>query len=60
VTGLKFYSSGRRVTEHALPCKVSCAYCGSLIMDEGRNMTLVFPGLIELKSEVERGRFAAR
>lgn len=29
-------------------------------MDEGRNMILVFPGLISFKNEEERGRFAAR
>lgn len=59
-TGLKFYSSGKSAAEHALPCKVSCAFCGSLIMDEGRNMILVFPGLIDFKSETQRRKFAAR
>ncbi|KIM99525.1 hypothetical protein OIDMADRAFT_19664 [Oidiodendron maius Zn] len=60
VIGLKFYSSGRNVAEHELPCKVSCAYCGSPIMDEGRNMALIFPELIEFKDEEQMGKFAAR
>lgn len=60
VTGLRFYNSEKMAAEHTLPCKVSCAHCGSLIMDEGRNMTLVFPGLIDLKTEAEKARFAAK
>ncbi|RLA86706.1 MAG: GFA family protein, partial [Deltaproteobacteria bacterium] len=31
--------------ERILPCKVSCALCGTLIADEGRNMWLAFPSL---------------
>ncbi|KAJ5050941.1 uncharacterized protein L3040_002808 [Drepanopeziza brunnea f. sp. 'multigermtubi'] len=52
---LKWYESGEKTTRHKLPCKVSCAYCGSLIMDEGRKMILLFPGLIEW-GEGEKGR----
>jgi hypothetical protein len=60
VSGLRFYKSGEKVAEHSLPCKVSCAYCGSLIMDEGRNMLLIFPGLIDFKTEDKRRKFAAK
>ncbi|PBP23167.1 hypothetical protein BUE80_DR005815 [Diplocarpon rosae] len=41
---LRWYDSSEKTTRHKLPCKVSCAYCGSLIMDEGRKMILLFPG----------------
>lgn len=33
---------------YKLPCKVYCSYCNSPIMDEGRNVCLVFPELIDL------------
>jgi hypothetical protein len=59
VAGLRFYSSGSRTAEHALPCKVSCEHCGAPVMDEGRNMVLVFPELIEF-GKGGRERFAAR
>jgi hypothetical protein len=58
--GLKFYSSREKVAEHDLPCKVSCAYCGSHIMDEGRNMALIFPELIDFENEEQERKFAAR
>ncbi|KAI1100136.1 Mss4-like protein [Jackrogersella minutella] len=45
--GLAFYHAPDGSTAHKLPCKVSCAYCHSPIMDEGRRMALVFPGIIE-------------
>ncbi|KAK6581779.1 hypothetical protein PZA11_005476 [Diplocarpon coronariae] len=41
---LRWYDSSEKTTRHKLPCKVSCAHCGSLIMDEGRKMILLFPG----------------
>jgi hypothetical protein len=34
--------------ERSLPCKVSCALCGTPIADEGRNMWLAFPTLFDL------------
>lgn len=61
-THLKFYNS--RATEGyqgpskaPLPCKVRCAKCGSLIMDEGRNMVLLFPTLLDLDNDDGRKRF---
>ncbi|QQK43626.1 Glutathione-dependent formaldehyde-activating enzyme/centromere protein V [Penicillium digitatum] len=48
VSGLRFYSSTHNRPDHVLPTKVSCANCRTPIMDEGRNMCLIFPQLIEL------------
>jgi hypothetical protein len=45
---LMFYSSHEMSREYQLPTKVYCANCNSPIMDEGRNMCLVFPELIDL------------
>lgn len=54
---LVWYDPGEKTTRHKLPCKVSCGYCRSLIMDEGRNMILLFPSLIKFKSEQEKKNF---
>jgi len=56
---LSWYDSGSKSTEHKLPCKVKCEYCGTPIMDEGRNMILLFPTLIKFRSEEEKNNFAA-
>lgn len=48
---LKFYNGSTQESAHNLPCKVSCLRCGSLIMDEGRNMALMFPTLLSLNDE---------
>jgi len=42
---LNFYNSELNKHGRILPCKVSCALCGTLIADEGRNMWLGFPSL---------------
>jgi hypothetical protein len=44
---LGWYDPTAKSTTHHLPCKISCAYCRSPIMDEGRNMILLFPPLIK-------------
>ena len=44
---LVYYNSELDKHGRILPCKVSCAYCGSLIADEGRNMWLAFPSLFD-------------
>ncbi|KAH7388885.1 Mss4-like protein [Cadophora sp. MPI-SDFR-AT-0126] len=54
---LQWYDSTEKTTRHKLPCKVSCVYCGSWIMDEGRNMILLFPSLINFKDGEERKKF---
>ncbi|KAL1987584.1 hypothetical protein VTN96DRAFT_3184 [Rasamsonia emersonii] len=45
---LTFYSSHDMQKVYKVPCKVYCSYCNSPIMDEGRNVCLVFPELIDL------------
>ena len=44
--GLAFYSARDGRAHHRPPCKVSCAYCHTPIMGEGRSVVLVFPGII--------------
>ncbi|KAJ9603031.1 hypothetical protein H2200_012326 [Cladophialophora chaetospira] len=44
---LGWYDPTNKDTSHHLPCKVSCAYCRAPIMDEGRNMILLFPPLVK-------------
>lgn len=44
---LGWYDASSKSTAHHLPCKVQCAYCRTPVMDEGRNMILLFPTLIE-------------
>ncbi|KAM5358120.1 hypothetical protein ACJZ2D_015587 [Fusarium nematophilum] len=55
--GLKFYKASTKRGEHGLPCKVGCAECGSWIMDEGRNMVLLFPTLLDLDTPELRENF---
>lgn len=54
---LRFYNSGSKSLEHELPCKVSCSQCGTLIMDEGRNMVLLFPTLLKFQNERQKKNF---
>ncbi|KAI4175195.1 MAG: hypothetical protein LQ348_006219 [Seirophora lacunosa] len=54
---LGWYESSEKTCVHKLPCKVSCAYCRTPIMDEGRNMILLFPTLINFKSPEDRKNF---
>ena len=55
VRGLTFFDSAHRTKEHHLPCKVSCEHCRSPIMDEGRNMALVFPTLVNFGGKGREG-----
>ena len=50
VDHLTYYNSELNKQERVLPCKVSCANCGSHIADEGRNMWLAFPTLFDFGS----------
>lgn len=36
---LGWYDPAGKKTNHTLPCKVKCAYCGTPVMDEGRYVT---------------------
>jgi hypothetical protein len=44
---LRFYNSAFDLHERILPCKVSCALCGTPIADDGRSMWLAFPSLFD-------------
>ena len=57
---LEWYDTSSKSTEHKLPCKVRCSFCHSPIMDEGRNMILLFPSLIKFKSQQDKENFAPR
>ena len=57
---LEWYDPSSKSTEHQLPCKVRCSFCHSPIMDEGRNMILLFPSLIKFKSQQDKENFAPR
>ncbi|KAF2153494.1 hypothetical protein K461DRAFT_278303 [Myriangium duriaei CBS 260.36] len=57
---LEWYDPTDKSIEHKLPCKVRCSYCHSPIMDEGRNMILLFPSLIHLKTEEDKFNFKPR
>lgn len=57
IEGLAFYHAPTGSDKHELPCKVSCAHCGSRIMDEGRNMALLFPSLLFFPTTAQRRNF---
>lgn len=57
VDSLEWYDPTTKSKEHQLPCKVRCSYCQSPIMDEGRNMILLFPSLIHLKTQQAKDDF---
>ncbi len=50
---LVFYNSELNTQQRTLPCKVSCALCGTHIADEGRNMWLAFPSLFKFSGYPE-------
>ncbi|KAF2455645.1 Mss4-like protein [Lineolata rhizophorae] len=58
--GLEWYDPSTKSTEHHLPCKIRCAFCHSPIMDEGRNMILLFPSLVDLRTDKDRENFKPR
>ena len=57
---LEWYDPTSKTVEHKLPCKVRCSFCHSPIMDEGRNMILLFPSLIHLKNDKDKAFFKPR
>ncbi|KAI9664262.1 MAG: hypothetical protein M1831_002441 [Alyxoria varia] len=48
---LEWYDPSTKSTSHQLPCKVRCNYCHSPVMDEGRNMILLFPSLVKINKK---------
>ncbi|KAF2402924.1 hypothetical protein EJ06DRAFT_472823 [Trichodelitschia bisporula] len=57
---LEWYDPTEKSVDHKLPCKVRCSYCHSPIMDEGRNMILLFPSLIDLQTDEDKAFFKPR
>ena len=54
---LEWYDPSTKKVQHKLPCKVRCSHCHSPIMDEGRNMILLFPTLIHFEGKEEMEKF---
>jgi hypothetical protein len=57
---LEWYDPSTKSIEHKLPCKVRCSFCHSPIMDEGRNMILLFPSLIHFPDKESKLNFKPR
>ncbi|KAF2859809.1 hypothetical protein K470DRAFT_300087 [Piedraia hortae CBS 480.64] len=57
---LGFYDHSQNKEERQLPCKVRCVICHSFILDEGRNMFLIFPSLVKFESKEDKERFLPR
>jgi hypothetical protein len=53
---LSFYAAGEKSNKYQTPTKVSCSYCRSPIMDEGRNMCLLFPQLVDFSDSPDEQR----
>ncbi|KAL1850247.1 hypothetical protein Plec18170_006942 [Paecilomyces lecythidis] len=54
--GLSFYASGEKSRDYQTPTKVSCSFCRTPIMDEGRRVVLIFPELIDFGHTDEEQR----
>lgn len=55
-SNLTFYNAAHNSREYEMPTKVCCAFCRTPIMDEGRNVCLLFPQLIEFHGSPEERR----
>jgi hypothetical protein len=55
-SGLSFYAAGEKNNKYQTPTKVSCSFCRTPIMDEGRNMCLLFPQLIDFSDSPDEQR----
>lgn len=55
-SNLTFYNAAHKSREYETPTKVSCAFCRTPIMDEGRNVCLLFPQLIEFHGSQDEQR----
>ncbi|KAF8954704.1 Mss4-like protein [Flammula alnicola] len=54
---LIFWNAEGMSQEYILPCKISCKNCRTPIMDEGRNMLLLFPTLIHFENLEDKQKF---
>lgn len=55
-SNLTFYSATHKTREYETPTKVCCSFCRTPIMDEGRNVCLLFPQLIEFHGSPDEQR----
>ncbi|KAJ5536013.1 hypothetical protein N7513_009199 [Penicillium frequentans] len=55
-SGLSFFSSSLNSQKYDMPTKVSCSFCHTLIMDEGRNTCLLYPQLIQFEGTADERR----
>ena len=55
-SGLSFYAAREKNNKYQTPTKVACSFCRTPIMDEGRNMCLLFPQLIDFSDEPDEQR----
>lgn len=55
-SGLSFFSAKHNSQDYGMPTKVCCAFCRTPIMDEGRNVCLLFPQLIEFPGSPDEQR----
>ncbi|CCX31054.1 Similar to hypothetical protein BC1G_02449 [Botryotinia fuckeliana B05.10]; acc. no. XP_001558815 [Pyronema omphalodes CBS 100304] len=53
---LIYFHPGEKSQEYILPCKISCKFCRTPIMDEGRNMLLLYPTLIDFGKDNKKKR----
>ncbi|CAG7949888.1 unnamed protein product [Penicillium salamii] len=53
---LSFYAARQKNNKYQTPTKVSCSFCRTPIMDEGRNMCLLFPQLIDFSDSPDEQR----
>lgn len=58
--GLSFYSSAHSTREYEVPTKVSCSFCRTPIMDEGRNVCLISQKLLSLVIRTKSARGGGR
>ena len=54
---LVYWNPTAKSADYVLPCKVSCGKCRTPVMDEGRNMALLFPTLIQFPDREARKLF---
>lgn len=54
---LIFYNPTEKSQEYLLPCKISCNSCRTPIMDEGRNMLMLYPTLVNFKTIAEKAEW---
>ncbi|KAF9007582.1 Mss4-like protein [Cyathus striatus] len=54
---LIYWNPEDKSQEYILPCKISCRNCRTPIMDEGRNMILLFPTLVHFNNLEDKRQF---